>query len=140
MIRRGTYFLILEMPDSRISIGSLGTVEIKEGFYCYAGSAKNGLDQRISRHLRKKKKIRWHIDHLTVECSNIEAYECTDPNIRECDICDIVQRSGGSRSIEGFGCSDCKCFTHLFFLTPEAKENLLTHPYFHPYCQQSAYP
>jgi len=139
MIRRGTYILILGMPETKLSIGALGTAEIKEGSYCYVGSAMNGLDQRISRHLKKTKKIRWHIDHLTVGCTSAEAYEISDLLIGECGLCEIVLSCGGVEAIKGFGCSDCKCFTHLFFLTPEAKEKLLSHTYFLPYRQQSAY-
>jgi len=138
MIRKGLYILIVDMPETRLKIGALGIVEIKEGSYCYAGSAMNGLDQRISRHLSKKKKVRWHIDHLTIESNGIEAYETICEGIEECDLCAIIQKNGGSGTIKGFGCSDCKCPTHLFYLPEGAKEKLLSCQLFIPYCQQSA--
>jgi len=137
MIRKGTYILIFDMPGTRVKIGALGIVDIQEGSYCYVGSAMNGLDQRIARHMSKKKKVRWHIDHLTMGCGNIEAYEALG-HIAECDLCAIVQKNGGKGTIKGFGCSDCGCFTHLFLLTKETKEKLRSDPLFLPHSQQSA--
>ncbi|MDR0309224.1 MAG: GIY-YIG nuclease family protein [Candidatus Methanoplasma sp.] len=135
MIRKGTYILILDMPETQVRIGALGIFDIKEGSYCYVGSAMNGLDQRIGRHLSKEKKIRWHIDHLTKLCSHIEAYESSQ-TLAECEIGRIVRQSGGSDAVKGFGCSDCKCQTHLFILDSDSKEKLRSDPRFTPYTQQ----
>lgn len=111
------------MPDTKIKVGALGIVEFRKGTYCYVGSAMNGLDRRIKRHLSDNKKIRWHIDYLTKECSGMEAYEAA-PNISECGLGETVRENGGTDSIKGFGCSDCGCATHLFFLSTGAKEKL----------------
>ena len=124
MIRKGTYILILDIPGIRIRVGALGPVDLKEGCYCYVGSAMNGLDQRIGRHLSKKKKLRWHIDHLTMVSSRTEAYESVGPEVTECMLGDIVRQNGGVPAVKGFGCSDCSCGTHLFFLEKEAEKRL----------------
>jgi len=133
MIRKGTYILIFDMPDLRINVGALGPVDIREGTYCYVGSAMNGLDQRIGRHLSEKKNIRWHIDNLTTRCERIEAYEAIPPGTSECELGRMVLESGGSAVVKGFGCSDCKCQTHLFFLDRSAKEKLCSSRCFTPY-------
>ncbi|MCL1978942.1 MAG: GIY-YIG nuclease family protein [Methanomassiliicoccaceae archaeon] len=133
MIRKGTYILIFDMPETRISVGSLGVIDLEEGTYCYVGSAMNGLDQRIERHLSKKKKIRWHIDHLTTVCDRAEAFVAVPPGTAECELGRIVLDNGGSYAAKGFGCSDCKCRTHLFFLDKDSKERLRSDPRFAGY-------
>jgi Uri superfamily endonuclease len=135
MIRKGTYILIFDLPEIRIRVGALGILEFEEGSYCYVGSAMNGLDQRIARHLSKKKKVRWHIDYLSMECTSMEAYEAGKENRSECGLCEIVQNAGGKGIAKGFGCSDCKCQTHLFILTDEAKKKLSSDKRFTLYTQ-----
>ncbi|MCL2032082.1 MAG: GIY-YIG nuclease family protein [Methanomassiliicoccaceae archaeon] len=128
MIRKGTYVLIFDLPDIRVKVGALGMVDLKRGTYCYVGSAMNGLDQRISRHLSENKKTHWHIDHLTKECCRIEAYEAVQPGMTECALVGIVEKNGGAGAVKGFGCSDCKCVTHLFFLEGGSEERLRSDP------------
>ena len=123
------------MPAAEMKIGSLGTVDVREGTYCYVGSAMNGLDQRISRHLSKEKKIRWHIDHLTIGCISAEAFESTRSGMTECDLGRAAEECGGTPVLNGFGCSDCRCKTHLFLLEGGAKERLCSRPFFAPYTQ-----
>ncbi|AIZ56488.1 hypothetical protein Mpt1_c06010 [Candidatus Methanoplasma termitum] len=130
MVRKGTYILIFDLPEIRIEVGALGLIELSEGSYCYVGSAMNGLDQRLERHMSKKKKVRWHIDYLSTVCSCMEAYVVNDKSIPECGLCAVVQKNGGKGIARGFGCSDCKCQTHLFGLTGEAKRKLTSDPCF----------
>jgi len=62
---RGTYCLILSCKkDFSTPVGKLGILNFSEGGYIYIGSALNGLSNRLARHLRKKKKLYWHIDYL----------------------------------------------------------------------------
>jgi len=135
MIRKGTYILILDMPEISVRVGALGILNFTKSSYCYVGSAMNGLDQRIARHMSKEKKIRWHIDYLAMECRSMEAYESVDKDISECELCAIVQNNGGKEAVKGFGCSDCKCPTHLFILTDKAKEKLTSDPRFELHTQ-----
>ena len=65
--RKGTYLLIINiLRYIEIKVGSLGIVKLEPGIYIYVGSAlaPGGLQARILRHLRKEKKIHWHIDYL----------------------------------------------------------------------------
>lgn len=65
-VERGTYALLLRITARRRWIvGKLGPREFPEGYYLYLGSALNGLETRLRRHLRRDKKPHWHIDVLT---------------------------------------------------------------------------
>ena len=97
------------------------------GAYCYVGSAKNGLDQRLNRHMSEKKTIRWHIDRLTISAEDMEALES---QIHECHLCEVIQKAGGVPCHRGFGCSDCGCHTHLFILSEVSRGNLFADPRF----------
>jgi len=66
----GTYVLILKVSDNIL----LRQWKIKKGFFAYVGSAKNGLSKRLSRHLKKEKKLFWHIDYLLDE-KEVEIYK-----------------------------------------------------------------
>ena len=60
-----TYQLYIGLSTTvDIRIGQLGTFTFPEGQYVYTGSAKNNIDARVQRHLRKDKKLQWHIDYL----------------------------------------------------------------------------
>ena len=121
----GTYILFMTFRDTlNVSVGSLGTLTIDSGEYCYIGSAMNGLEQRIRRHMMRDKKMRWHIDRLTVLTEEKEAY-VSDVPIPECVLADMAERSGCTPVHKGFGCSDCRCRTHLFLVTERAKRELL---------------
>ncbi len=82
------------------------------GRYLYCGSAKGpgGLRARLGRHMRKGKKIRWHVDRLT-EAGHVEgAYVFEDGN--ECDL--VARLSDLPIPWPGFGSSDCRrCQSHL---------------------------
>jgi Uri superfamily endonuclease len=50
-VSKGSYALFMRFSETfSVSVGALGNVTITKGEYCYAGSAMNGLDQRIRRH------------------------------------------------------------------------------------------
>ncbi|MDR3282107.1 MAG: GIY-YIG nuclease family protein [Candidatus Methanoplasma sp.] len=122
MIRPGTYVLALTLDsDLETEVGRLGRLCFRRGRYCYVGSAENGLDQRIGRHLSCEKKVRWHIDRLTLAAGSMQAYESHVP---ECGLARAVEEAGGVPVADGFGCSDCKCRTHLFLLDYEAEAAL----------------
>ncbi|MCQ2078663.1 MAG: GIY-YIG nuclease family protein [archaeon] len=125
-VRKGTYalFIILER-DETISIGARGPHLFRAGTYCYVGSAMAGLDQRLGRHLAREKKLKWHIDHLTTRCACSEAWESYPDFIPECDLAHAVESLGGEPEMDGFGCSDCTCRTHLFRVSEKVKEDVL---------------
>ena len=119
MVVKGVYCLCIEVSDDlRIVIGALGHMDFHKGRYIYVGSALNGLDSRVLRHINTGKgiynAIHWHIDYLLREESvSVEAVyvRLSDEKI-ECDIAGKVARYG--RGIKEFGCSDCRCNSHLF--------------------------
>ena len=113
-----TYILVIYVSeDLKVRVGRLEEVSFKEGVYIYIGSAKGCLEARLQRHLRKEKRIFWHIDYLLenkkakilqiwtidkkMECQTAEIF-CQDP------ITEIIKK--------GFGSSDCKCVAHLFYI------------------------
>jgi len=109
----GAYLLVMELPEhTTIMLGKQGRIHFEKGWYVYVGSALNGLDQRIQRHLRREKKIHWHIDYLLPLTKNISVYFKENNQKEECAIASCFERNFSS--IPGFGCSDCTCASHLF--------------------------
>ena len=116
---KGTYVLIIENhADTKLKIGKIGMIEFKKGFYAYVGSALSGLEQRIERHLRdvgKNKKLHWHIDYFLAN-PRVEVKEVVCAETEERKECEIAANmSMHLDSIAQFGCTDCRCKSHLFF-------------------------
>jgi Uri superfamily endonuclease len=111
---KGAYLLIIELPaDIKIRVGKKGVISFKKGFYGYIGSATNGLEQRIRRHLRSHKKLHWHIDYLLASATITGVFVKESSKREECDLSAAFEQSFDA--IPGFGCSDCTCQSHLFF-------------------------
>lgn len=114
---KGTYCLVIELNrDSQISVGKLGRIHYKRGYYVYVGSALNSLKSRLKRHLSSDKKIFWHVDYL-LDDSNAEIVEivfAVDNGRWECKLGDMICAEADDR-VPNFGCSDCKCRSHLFY-------------------------
>ncbi len=111
----GVYVLLIWVKIKRkIRIGKLGPLEFARGLYFFVGRALNGLEKRINRHLRKRKRNFWHIDYL-LEYSEILGiiYVLTSHGNSECKIAFHLGKK--FKSIENFGSSDCRCRSHLFF-------------------------
>jgi sugar fermentation stimulation protein A len=107
----GAYIVILRLEEDRdISVGRLGSLRFKKGYYLYTGSAKSGLSKRIERHKRKEKKSFWHIDYLR---EHTTFYKYFALRIGECEIASRLKKFA-DWIIPRFGCSDCRCQTHLF--------------------------
>ena len=96
-----------------MDVGALGSLAFPKGFYAYCGSAMGGLGARINRHLRRKKKIQWHIDYL-LEKGRIRGVMCAETNDSlECQVAEDL--CNAFNHYPGFGSSDCGCPSHLFF-------------------------
>lgn len=98
------------------TVGALGEVRFRDGFYTYAGSAfgPGGLN-RVQRHQRTAEEgtdPHWHIDHLLVreDASVEDAVTFPGEDIE----CRLAGRMGGER-VDGFGCTDCSCRSHLAY-------------------------
>jgi Uri superfamily endonuclease len=111
---KGSYVLLIEVKkDIEIVIGKLGKLHFKKGFYVYVGSALNSLEYRINRHVRTDKKIHWHIDYL-LKCADIvNVFIKENSKKEECRISYEFEKN--LKFLKGFGCSDCKCNSHLFY-------------------------
>ncbi len=119
----GIYILLMELPKTgRIRTGSLGTLEFPGGLYAYAGSAQGGLEKRIERHRRKGKKLFWHIDYLLEKAKILDIYAKEAPKSQECGTAKALAR--GFKPVPGFGCSDCRCKSHLFFLGNDISQDI----------------
>ncbi|MDD5086419.1 MAG: GIY-YIG nuclease family protein [Candidatus Nanoarchaeia archaeon] len=115
---KGAYCIIIEVKkNSFVKIGALGKINFKKGLYCYVGSALNNLEKRIQRHLIKNKKFHWHVDYLLMnKNTSIKKVFYKESNKREeCRIAEFVSKNSIGQ-IENFGCSDCKCKSHLFLI------------------------
>jgi len=96
---------------------------LKKGFYIYVGSAfgKGGLSSRIHRHLRKEKKVHWHIDQITTKDICQFYGVAVFPNEKsECEISNLMSRFENLQPIKYFGSSDCRnnCISHFFYVKP----------------------
>ena len=115
----GTYVLILASSVFRqIQVGSVGELRVKPGFYAYVGSAFGwgGLVGRLLHHLAIGQHPHWHIDHLRTVTRLEEIWYSYDDHRREHQWSDLLGRSrGASTPMIGFGASDCRCESHLFF-------------------------
>ncbi|HOS82370.1 MAG TPA: GIY-YIG nuclease family protein [Methanolinea sp.] len=115
---KGTYCLVLSSESCRVHVGALGELAFPGGYYVYVGSAlgPGGLS-RVTRHIRLSKRPgsrpRWHIDYLLCSPSfSLETVYCFPTGERaECRLASLLS----GIPIPRFGCSDCRCHSHLFF-------------------------
>jgi len=121
---KGVYTLILIVKKPlKIKIGKLGIKFFKKGIYAYIGSGlgkgATSILGRVKRHLKKRKKMFWHIDYL-LSHKNVKIidifYAKTSIKI-ECILNNEISKAFNKNfSIKDFGSSDCKCKTHLIWL------------------------
>lgn len=110
----GSYIVVLRLlRDRRISVGGLGDVKFRKGFYLYTGSAKKDLTRRLNRHRSERKNLFWHIDYLREFAGYHAALPIRTSADLECEIATSLNEIADWR-INGFGSSDCTCETHLF--------------------------
>jgi len=130
---KGSYILLVELKENKnIQIGKLGNVTFEKGFYVYAGSALNGLEQRVNRHLRNNKKKHWHIDYLLTHGKIVDIFYKENDAKEECNFAKKFEEK--LTHTPNFGCSDCNCGSHLFFgLKNEIKTIIRTFNMI-PYC------
>ncbi|MBD3255389.1 MAG: DUF123 domain-containing protein [Candidatus Lokiarchaeota archaeon] len=118
---KGSYILLMVLPENQIiSIGKLGSIFFKKGYYAYIGSAmaKFGsatLENRVRRHLKPtdRKKKHWHIDYLLEYAKIVKLFLLPMTFKIECIIANEVSENSEG-VIPGFGSSDCNCRSHLF--------------------------
>ncbi len=117
-----TYCLHIQISRKvKIKIGKLGAIEFPKGIYLYCGSARSNFDARINRHLKRDKKIHWHIDYLLEnkysKIVKIEKFKLSENT--ECTLLkQYISNNLAEKFAIGFGASDCRngCSTHLLRL------------------------
>jgi Uri superfamily endonuclease len=116
----GVYVLWLRLARPwRLPVARLGQPLLQPGVYGYVGSARGagGLAARLGRHIAGSGRSRWHVDHLR-RLAAVETawWALTDSPAAE-DACAAALEAlpGLVPSAPGFGASDTRRMTHLFF-------------------------
>ena len=130
---KGTYTIVIRCRQSvDLSFGNLGRAKIRPGLYVYSGSALGrgavSLEGRIRRHLRRRKKIRWHVDYVTSSrrCMVKAAIYLESTRRLECDVSRMIgERLGAHPLLPHIGASDCSCSGHLMRVTSLREKGLL---------------
>ena len=117
--RPGTYALVLSSRSTDlIQIGRLGALQLQSGFYVYVGSAlgPGGVRARLAHHLKPSRRPHWHIDYLRAHTSVAEIwYHLDTQRLEDVWAEHISLAEGASVPLAGFGSTDCRCGSHLFF-------------------------
>ncbi len=112
---KGVYVLVISVDeDVEVDVGALGSISFEKGLYAYVGSAQNSLEKRIEWHLGRVKRKFWHIDYLLDNevVRVVKVFYKEADKTEECRIAEKLSENGVA--VEGFGCSDCGCVSHLF--------------------------
>ncbi|MDY6838770.1 MAG: DNA/RNA nuclease SfsA [Thermodesulfobacteriota bacterium] len=129
---RGSYLLVLKWKKEKsLQVGHLKRARFSKGYYVYVGSAMKHLSARVARHTRRQKRRHWHIDYLTQEAESVVPIPVRSSQRLECHIAEALS-TVMEQGPAGFGSSDCKCPTHLFW----SQENPLHLEAFHHVLQQ----
>jgi len=120
---KGSYLLIIKLDEGR-EVKTKGRVfRLRPGYYVYVGSAMNSLERRVARHFRKDKKLHWHIDFLLKDAELLRAYLIpSDKRLEEKLSLEVSKRG---EPVPGFGASDIKVGTNLYFFRGEPDEVLV---------------
>jgi len=113
----GTYALILQSDSTtRVQIGRWGQLDLLPGYYIYIGSAfgPGGVRARVMRHLLTDKPKHWHIDYLQEFVIPVAAWISYETEKLEHQWARVFYNIPELTPIQSFGCSDCKCYSHLF--------------------------
>lgn len=129
-IDRSSYSIILRLnSNKKLEVGSLGTIFLVKGFYVYNGSAygTGGLASRIKHHVKKRKKLHWHIDYLTSdnECKILRVIAFKKRNLERKVSLEML-REREFVGIPKFGSTDDKIArTHLFLISAKSEKEAL---------------
>jgi sugar fermentation stimulation protein A len=111
----GLYVAVFRLGQPHeIGVGRLGRRCFPAGFYLYVGSAQRNLSARLGRHANNGKALRWHVDYLSVAAEVVGAMIVTGSKMRECELARQLAAVFVA-PITGFGSSDCRCSSHLFY-------------------------
>jgi sugar fermentation stimulation protein A len=120
---KGSYFILTRLDESRNIKTESKYFRLSPGHYVYVGSAMGGLNARIKRHLSRHKTMKWHIDYLLRETSNTKPFLFPSRKKLECQLSQTLGQMADA-SVNGFGCSDCKCDSHLYYFRRDPTSEL----------------
>lgn len=124
----GTYILLMKLSESTaINIGALGEKHLQKGYYLYVGSAfgSGGLYARLKHHCVPVSRSRWHIDYLKESAGIEEIWFSVEDMHLECLWAKyLIELAESMCPIMGFGASDCRCNTHLFYFLKKPVINI----------------
>ncbi len=125
----GVYGLVLQCAEPvRVRVGALGLIELRPGYYVYVGSARSGLRARLARHLRTvRKRAHWHVDYVRRRTRPVAVLVVAGEGADECWLSDTVAALADG-SVAGFGCSDCRCRSHLHYFSADPADRLARLP------------
>ncbi len=117
----GTYILILSLKARQtLQIGRLGSYDFRRGFYGYVGSAfgPGGLTARLKHHFNTAVRPHWHIDYLRSVSTLQEVWFSRSDERQEHGWAILLEKMPEVFVlIKGFGSTDCKCTSHLFYFS-----------------------
>jgi Uri superfamily endonuclease len=114
----GTYLLLLECNnEAELSIGKLGRMNAEPGYYLYVGSAfgPGGIRARINHHMQIAGRPHWHIDYLRTVAALVNVWCVYGSRYEHEWAHSLMHSEAATVPLNGFGSSDCKCATHLFY-------------------------
>ncbi len=115
---KGIYLLLIfKDKEEGIRVGALGKIKFYKGYYVYIGSAQRNLRKRVERHLRKEKKMKWHIDYLLSHSKIMDIFAKNYPKSYEEKI--AIKLGEKYPYIPNFGSSDSRAPSHLFKINEE---------------------
>ncbi len=129
---KGNYILVLQLDADleHVEIGRLGRFDLPAGYYLYVGSAfgPGGLDARLAYHQRREKAHpHWHIDYLRAYCRLHEAWIAVGSVRMEVYWCMALADIPRLKiPVPGFGASDTRCRSHLFYSPQRPDTHFLT--------------
>ncbi|MBS3818868.1 GIY-YIG nuclease family protein [bacterium] len=119
---KGLYVLVIRLNQNcTIQPGRLSPFRFPAGTYLYVGRAQKDLLPRLQRHFRREKKFYWHIDYL-LQKAEVEKAWVKPEDLDECGTVTRIKEhtSDASQPVIKFGSSDCRCHSHLFYLSPSS--------------------
>lgn len=125
---KGIYCLVFKNHTCTCRVGSLGILTFRSGWHIYVGSAlgPGGL-ARVRRHFRlaqtRDRRPVWHIDALLLS-PNFHLAGCICGYTEKKLECALAEEIGGD-AVAGFGCSDCRCLSHLFWRTADPTADII---------------
>lgn len=115
---KGCYVLVLWLGEpQQVEVGKLGKLAFQAGYYLYVGSAfgAGGIAGRLKHHLNPQKR-HWHVDWLRSMAKLQEVWYREAKWSGECQwATELSKLPHLTRPYPGFGASDCRCSSHLFY-------------------------